>query len=75
MLLLTLALLMFRLHCIRQNNRLKHRVEREGPHERVTMIIDVAERPCARTIEVGPKCTGWEDPDCLLDLDVMPAEW
>ena len=54
---------------------MKHRVRREGPYERVTLIIDVAETACARTVEVSPSCSSWQDPACLLDFNVTSAEW
>ena len=57
------------------NNRVPHRVLRKGPHERVTLIVDAAEKPCVHTIEVAEQCTGWDDPDCLIDFDVTPDEW
>lgn len=57
------------------NNKLRHRVLQSGPYERVSVVIDVAELPCARYIEVAPTCRGWHDPTCVSDFDVDEAEW
>ena len=50
-------------------------VLRKGPHDRVTLIIDVAETPCVHTVEVAEGCSGWTDLDCLSDFDVTHTEW
>jgi hypothetical protein len=57
------------------NNKLRHRVTQSGPYERVSLVIDVAEAPCARYVEVAPACRGWQDPMCVSDFDVDEAEW
>jgi len=57
------------------NNKIRHQVRQSGPYERVTLIIDVAEQPCARYVEVSSACQGWEDPSCVSDFHVDPAEW
>eukprot|EP00966_Prymnesium_polylepis_P128773 2978328-Prymnesium_polylepis.1 len=57
------------------NNKIKHRVQQTGPYERVTLVLDVAETPCARYVEVSPSCASWDDPRCVVDFDVTPEEW
>ena len=50
-------------------------VSQSGPYERVTLIIDVAEQPCVRYVEISPRCTGWSDPLCVTDFEVDEDEW
>ena len=57
------------------NNKLRHKVTQSGPYERVTLLIDVAEQPCVRYVEVSPDCRGWDDAHCVSDFHVDPAEW
>ena len=64
------------------NNLLPHHVQQHGPYERVTLILDLADTPCRRTIEVSDqqKCPGfkkrwWASKDCVLDEDVTLEEW
>ena len=56
------------------NNKVKHQVVQSGPYERVTLIIDVAEKPCARYVEVSDACTSWQDEACVLDDNVTADE-
>ena len=57
------------------NNKIRHRVAQTGPYERVSLVIDVAERPCARYVEVSAACTGWDDEECISDHHVDEREW
>mmetsp|Transcript_75136 Transcript_75136/g.125265 ORF Transcript_75136/g.125265 Transcript_75136/m.125265 type:complete len:636 (+) Transcript_75136:2-1909(+) len=57
------------------NNKIKHQVIQSGPYERITLIIDVAEQPCERYVEISEGCRGWNDPNCVTDFDVNPDEW
>ena len=57
------------------NNRVKHRVLQTGPYERVSLVLDIAEKPCGRYVELSPNCTSWDDPACVIDYDVTPEEW
>ena len=57
------------------NNKITHRVSQSGPYERVTLVLDVAEAPCKRYVEVSRTCASWDDPGCVTDFDVTPDEW
>ena len=64
------------------NNLLPHRVRQCGPYERVTLILDLADAPCRKTIELGgpERCPSfqkrwWESKACIIDEDVDLAEW
>ena len=55
------------------NNVLKHRVEQTGPHERVTVIVDLLDEPVDTTIEVTPTCPSWFDTACYASANVSDA--
>lgn len=64
------------------NNLMTHRVQQYGPYERVTLILDLADKPCRRTIEVSDqqKCPTfqkrwWTSKACIVDEDVTLDEW
>ena len=57
------------------DNLIKHRVRRSGPHERVSLVIDVAEQACARYVEVGAGCRSLRDPRCFSDFNATLEGW
>lgn len=64
------------------NNLLPHHVQQRGPYERVTLILDLADTPCRRTIEVSneQKCPSfnkhwWTSKECVLDENVTLEDW
>jgi hypothetical protein len=57
------------------NNIIKHQVQQTGPFDRVTMIIDLMDKPCSKYLDVMPECVDWTSPGCYKQIEFSKAAW
>ena len=57
------------------NNIIQHQVKQTGPFDRVTVIIDLMDKPCTRYLDVSAACTDWTAAGCYRDVAFSAAAW
>merc|ERR1740117_2010297 len=62
------------------NNLIRHRVTQAGPYDRVTLILDINEKPCTDRLDLaGPelcpalKQSWWKAPGCVIQRHAPPS--
>jgi hypothetical protein len=57
------------------NNIIQHQVKQTGPFDRVTVIIDIMEKPCSKHLDVMPGCTDWTADGCFKEVKFSKGAW